>query len=57
MARFETETLALARNRAALADLDGLWIDCFHDRNGLKYVVVGMNISVSPTCGDQEGSA
>ena len=35
MGRFETETLALAENRAALADLNGQWIDRFHDRNGL----------------------
>ena len=36
MGRFETETLALAGNRAALADLNGQWIDRFHDRNGLE---------------------
>ena len=29
MGRFETETLALAANRAALADLNGQWIDRF----------------------------
>jgi hypothetical protein len=37
MGRFETETLALPENREALADLNGQWIDRFHDRNGLKY--------------------
>jgi hypothetical protein len=57
MGRFETETLALAENRAALADLNGRWIDRFHDRNGLKYIVLDMDSSVSPTHGDQEGSA
>ena len=57
MGRFETETLALAENRAALADLNGQWIDRFHDRNGLKYIVLDMDSSVSPTHGDQEGSA
>ena len=57
MGRFETETLALPENRAALADLNGQWIDCFHDRNGLKYIVLDMDSSVSPTHGDQEGSA
>ena len=57
MGRFETETLALAGNRAALADLNGQWIDRFHDRNGLKYIVLDMDSSVSPTHGDQEGSA
>ena len=36
MGRFETETLALPQNREALADLNGQWIDRFHDRNGLE---------------------
>jgi hypothetical protein len=57
MGRFETETLALPGNRAALADLNGQWIDRFHDRNGLKFIVLDMDRSVSPTHGDQEGSA
>jgi len=39
MGRFETETLALPENRAALTDLNGQWIDRFHERNGLKYIV------------------
>ena len=57
MGRFETETLALPANREALADLNGQWIDRFHDRNGLKYIVLDMDSSVSPTHGDQEGAA
>jgi len=57
MGRFETETLALPENRAALADLNGTWIDRFHDRNGLKYITLDMDSSVSPTHGDQEGTA
>ncbi len=57
MGRFETETLAAPENREALADLNGQWIDRFHDRNGLKYIVLHMDSSVSPTYGDQEGSA
>lgn len=57
MGRFETETLALPENREALADLNGQWIDRFHDRNGLKYIVLDMDSSVSPTHGDQEGAA
>jgi len=56
MGRFETETLAMPENRAALADLNGQWIDRFHDRNGLKYIVLDMDSSVSPTHGDQEGT-
>jgi len=31
MGRFETETLALPENRQALADLNGQWIDNFHE--------------------------
>jgi len=57
MGRCETEMLALAGNRKALADLNGQWIDRFHDRNGLKYIVLDMDSSVSPIHGDQEGSA
>ncbi len=56
MGRFETETLAMPENRAALADLSGQWIDRFHDRNGLKYIVLDMDSSVSPTHGEQEGA-
>ena len=57
MGRFETETLALPANREALADLNGQWIDRFHDRNELRYIVLDLDSSVSPTHGDQEGAA
>jgi hypothetical protein len=57
MGRFETETLAVLQNREALADLNGRWIDRFHDRKGLKYIVLDMDSSVSPTHGGQEGTA
>ena len=57
MGRFETETLAMPENREALADLNGQWIDRFHDRNGLKYIVLDMDSSVSPNHGEQEGTA
>jgi hypothetical protein len=50
-------TEPLPENRAALADLNGTWIDRFHDRKGLKYIVLDMDRSVNPTHGDQEGSA
>ena len=49
MGRFETEMLAMSENREALSDLNGQWIDRFHDRNGLKYIVLDMDSSVSPT--------
>ncbi|MFT5870415.1 MAG: hypothetical protein ACI8TF_002539 [Paracoccaceae bacterium] len=57
MGRFETETLALPENREALADLNGQWIDRFHNRQGLKYIMLDMDSSARPTHGDQEGSA
>jgi hypothetical protein len=57
MRRFETATLTLAENQAALSDLNGQWIDRFHDCNGLRYIVLYMDSSVGPTHGDQEGSA
>ena len=57
MGRFETETLALPENREALADLNGQWIDRLHDRKGLKYITLDMDSSVSPTHGEQEGTA
>jgi hypothetical protein len=44
----------LTENRAALADLNGQWIERF---NGLKYIVLDMDSSVSPTHVDQEGTA
>jgi hypothetical protein len=57
MGRFETKTLASPENREALADLNWQWIDRFHDRNVLKYIVLDMDSSASPTHGDQEGAA
>jgi hypothetical protein len=57
MGRFKTETLALSANREALADLNGQWIDRFHDRNGLKSIVLDLDSSVSPTHGEQDGTA
>jgi len=49
--------MALPENRLSLADLNGQWIDRFHYRNRLKYIVLDMDSSVSPTHGDQEGTA
>ncbi len=57
MGRFETGTLALPENRAALADLSGQWIDRFHGCNGLNHIVLEMDSPVSPTHGEQESTA
>ena len=48
MARFETETPALPENRETQADLNGQGIDRFHDRKGVKYIVLDMDGSVIP---------
>ena len=57
MGRFETEFLATDDNIAALADLSGDWIDRVHDRRPPKKVMLDLDSSVSPTHGDQEGTA
>ena len=35
----------------------GAWIDCVHDRHPPTKIILDMDSSVSPTHGDQEGSA
>ncbi len=57
MGRFETEVLASEENLAARADLSGAWIDRVHDRRPPKMIILDMDSSVSPTHGDQEGTA
>ncbi|MCH9051703.1 MAG: IS1380 family transposase [Proteobacteria bacterium] len=57
MGRFETELLATEENLAALADLSGQWIDKVHDRHPLTKIILDMDSSVSPTHGEQEGTA
>ena len=57
MGRFETGILAKQANLGALADLSGRWIDVVHQRRPSKTVVLDMDSSVSPTYGDQEGTA
>ena len=48
MGRFETELLATNDNRAALADLLGIWIDQVNERKPPKIIVLDMDSSVSP---------
>ena len=57
MGRFETELLATDDNLAVLADLSGIWIDRVHERKPPKVIVLDMDSSVSPTHGEQEGTA
>jgi hypothetical protein len=57
MGRFETEVLTNKANLAALTDLSGQWIDGVHSRRPTNLVVLDMDSSVSPTHGEQEGTA
>ena len=57
MGRFETELLATDANVEALVDMNGAWIDKVHDRRPPKMIVLDMDSSVSPTHGEQEGTA
>ncbi len=57
MGRFETEHLASDENFAALTDLSGVWIDRVHGRHPPTKIILDMDSSVSPTHGDQEGTA
>ena len=57
MGRFETALLATDENVEALADMNGVWIDKVHDRHPPKKIILDMDSSVSPTHGDQEGTA
>src|SRR5918997_2043297 len=57
MGRFETEVLTQEANLSALAALSGRWIDLVHARRPVKGIVLDMDSSVSPTFGEQEGSA
>ena len=57
MSRFETEVLTHAKNLDALMELPGKWVDQVGRRKPLKRLVLDMDSSVSPTHGDQEGTA
>jgi Transposase DDE domain group 1 len=57
MGRFETEVLTQEANLSALTDLSGRWIDRVHARRPVKGIVLDMDSSVSPTFGEQGGTA
>src|SRR5215203_2534347 len=57
MGRFETEVLTQGANLSALTDLSGRWIDRVHARRPVTGIVLDMDSSVSPTFGEQEGTA
>jgi hypothetical protein len=57
MGRFETDWLASEENFAALVDLPGAWVNRVHACRPPKKIILDMDSSVSPTHGEQEGSA
>ncbi|MHC4065625.1 MAG: IS1380 family transposase [Planctomycetota bacterium] len=57
MSRFETEILSSRQNLTELMDLPGRWIDSVHECAPLDKLILDLDSSVSPTHGDQEGSA
>ena len=57
MGRFETEILTQSKNLELLMTLAGKWIDRVHQRKSLKQIILDMDSSVSPTYGNQEGTA
>ncbi len=57
MGRFETELLTQSQNLELLMNLSGMWVDKIHERKPLKTIILDMDSSVSPTYGNQEGSA
>ena len=57
MSRFETEILAQPENLTFLMNLPGKWVGRVHQRKLLKQIILDMDSSVSPTYGNQEGTA
>jgi hypothetical protein len=57
MGRFETGVMTTAENVTALADLSGHWIDRAQTRRARTALVLDIDSSVSPTYGEQEGTA
>jgi len=57
MGRFETEILTQPQNFELLMNLPGMWVDRVKKRKPLKTIILDMDSSVSPTYGNQEGSA
>lgn len=57
MGRFETEVLTTPDNLATLPDMPGHWIDRLQEAVPPKWITLDMDSSVSPTHGEQEGTA
>jgi len=57
MGRFETEILTQPPNMELLKNLSGQWVDKVRQRKPLNQIILDMDSSVSPTHGNQEGTA
>jgi hypothetical protein len=57
MSRFETEILTQPKNLEFLMNLSGLWVDKIHQLRLLNQIILDIDSSVSPTYGNQDGSA
>ena len=57
VARFETKVLTEIDNLESLINMPGLWVDQIRQRQPVKRLILDMDSSVSPTHGEQEGSA
>ena len=57
MSCYETDILTQSQNVEALMDLVGEWVDRIQRRTRIPVLILDLDSSVSPTHGDQEGSA
>jgi len=57
IARFETKILTEIGNLEALVNMPGQWVDQIRQRQPIQKLILDMDSSVSPTHGEQEGSA
>jgi len=57
LSRFETEILSRSENIAVLTEQAGRWIDQVRRRKPIKEIILDLDSSVSPTHGQQEGTA
>ena len=57
MGRFETDVLTQCENLRVLMELSGAWIDQVSRQKPSKKLILDLDSSVSPTHGNQEGTA
>ncbi len=54
LSRFETEVLVTRKNLRGLRLLNSKWVDRTIARTRHKRIILGMDSSKNPVCGDQE---